>query len=82
MSMQSTSFGLTDGGLILRRSDRMKAADHAINQHDALTQINKELVAALNELLNGYSGCRSDIGIVQRRKAAQAALAKAKELAE
>ena len=49
--MQSTSFGLADGGLVLRRLDHMQAAAHAINQHDALTQLNKELVEALERTL-------------------------------
>lgn len=50
--MQSTRFGLADGGLILRRLDHMQAAAHAINQHDQLTAINQELVEALSGLID------------------------------
>ncbi len=36
--MQSTAFGLVDGGLILRRLEHMQAAAHAINLHDELVE--------------------------------------------
>jgi hypothetical protein len=66
-----------------------EAAVHAINQHDALTQLNKELVEALERVVKwnelslkticdiGSNGARD-----YYRGIAEEALAKAKELAE
>jgi hypothetical protein len=70
-------------------NEQLRAAFHAINQHDALTQLNKELVEALERVakwneLNLKTRC--DIGSNGARDyyrgIAEEALAKAKELAE
>ena len=67
-----------------------EAAAHAINQHDALTQLNKELVEALTAIKNDLLE-RADLDSQDMKAVAcsgpvwvqvQDALAKAKELAE
>ena len=72
-----------------RSDDALNAAHIAVNQHDALAQLNKELVEALERVVkwNELSlKTRCDIGSNGARDyyrgIAEEALAKAKELAE
>lgn len=56
------------------------AAAHAINQHDALTQLNKELVEALERVITTQSGDPDDGYYMVN--IAENAIKRAKELAE
>ena len=47
-----TKFGLVDGYGIATTKLHMEAAAHAINKHDALVAMNKELVAVLRVVLD------------------------------
>ena len=71
-----------DGHLLAHTMKSGLAAAHAINQHDALTQLNKELVEALGNVL--WDICQEDEPNVSLVYLATASgvLRKAKELAE
>jgi ribosomal protein S13 len=50
--LEDTKFGLVDSYGIATSKIQMVAAAHAIDHHDALVAMNKELVEALTNLIN------------------------------